>query len=258
MPEACFIRSPLLEKHGFHGIFSLRNGGVSQAPFASLNLADNTGDNPDNAEKNLNILLCKAGLNSMPHRALQIHGQRILNCRGAGKMHPQQADILLSEDGSPVAVRVADCTPILIADPLNKRCVAVHAGWRGTAQTVAAHAIEALQKAGGNPQTFIASIGPCIGLCCFEIGEETAAALSLCCDKAAKHMTQRNGKYFADLAAINAQQLQKSGMQRQHIECIGGQQENCTCCHAAQFFSYRRDGQRSGRHLAIVAAKTAA
>jgi len=258
MPEPYFIRSPLLAKHGFDGIFSLRNGGVSQAPFNSLNLADDTGDNPDNVEKNMNILLRTAGLSGTPHRAMQVHGHRILNCRGAGGMHRQQADILFSEDGSPVAVRIADCTPILIADPVNNRCAAVHAGWRGTAQTIVVRAVEALQNAGGNPQTFIASIGPCIGLCCFEIGEETATALGQSCEGTAKHIQQRNGKSFADLATINAQQLRNSGILRQHIECIGDQQASCTCCHDEQFFSYRRDGQHSGRHLAIVATKTPA
>jgi len=258
MPEPCFIRSPLLAKHGFDGIFSLRNGGVSQAPFDNLNLADDTGDNPDNVEKNMNILLRAADLTGIPHRAVQVHGHQALNCCGTVGMHQQQADILLSEDGSPVAVRIADCTPILIADPVNNRCAAVHAGWRGTAQAVVVHAVEALQDVGGNVADFVTSIGPCIGPCCFEIGQETAAELNQCCNGSASHVEQRNGKTFADLAAINAQQLRNSGIHRQHIECIGGHQTTCTCCHPERFFSYRRDGRHSGRHLAIVATKTPA
>ncbi|MDQ6987632.1 MAG: peptidoglycan editing factor PgeF [Mariprofundaceae bacterium] len=258
MPEPCFIRSPLLEKHGFHGIFSLRNGGVSQAPFASLNLADDTGDNPDSVEKNLNILLRAAALTGIPHRAVQVHGHQLLNCRGTGRMHRQQADILLSQDGSPVAVRIADCTPVLIADPLNNRCAAIHAGWRGTAQAVVVHAVEMLQDAGGNIDNFVASIGPCIGPCCFEIGQETAAELSQSCTDSANYIEQKNGKIFADLAAINAQQLHNCGIHQQHIECIGGHQATCTRCHDERFFSFRRDGRHSGRHLAIVATKTPA
>ncbi|MDX8392857.1 MAG: peptidoglycan editing factor PgeF [Mariprofundaceae bacterium] len=258
MPNTCFIRSPLLEKHGFHGVFSVRSGGVSHAPFDSLNLADDTGDNPDDVEKNLHILIRATGLTGIPHRAQQVHGRQLLHCRGAGDIHPQQADILISTDGSPVAVRIADCTPILITDPSSGRCAAIHAGWRGTARSVVMHAVSALQNAGGNPANFIASIGPCIADCCFEIGEEAAKALRQSCPDIADHIQQRDKKLFADLAAINARQLLNSGLIRQHIECIGGQQANCTCCHGERFFSYRRDGQRSGRHLAIVATKTAA
>jgi len=254
MPEPLFIRSQLLSAHGFQAIFSLREGGFSQPPFDSLNLADDTGDDGEYVEKNLEKLIQTAGFSCPPHRANQVHGHRVLTCHGHGTIHPQQADILLSEDGSPVAVRVADCTPILIADPIHGRCTAVHAGWRGTAQSVVKHAVEALRNAGGQAADFVASIGPCIGACCFEIGAETADALRTCCKGAENYTIHKNDKQFSNLAAINALQLHSCGLQGEHIESIA-EQQTCTCCHADKFFSYRRDGQRSGRHLAIVASK---
>jgi len=251
--ETPFIRSRLLAAHGFLGVFSLRKGGSSLPPFDSLNLANDTGDNPDCVEKNLQILIQSAGLTCPPHRTQQVHGHDILACQGDGRMHRKQADILFSEDGMPVAVRIADCTPILIADPVNGRCAAVHAGWRGTAQSIARHAIAALESSGGNANDFVASIGPCIGVCCFEIGVEAAESLRTCCDGAAAHLEGRQGKSFADLAAINVLQLCDSGLDFERIENIAQQQNACTCCQPDTFFSYRRDGQHSGRHLAIVA-----
>jgi len=82
--------------------------------------------------------------------------------------------------------------------------------------------------------------------------------LRTCCNDAEDYVIQRKGKQFADLAAINALQLHNCGLQSERIENIAEQQHTCTCCQANQFFSYRRDGQRSGRHLAIVASKTPA
>jgi len=251
--EPLFIRSRLLAAHGFLGIFSLRKGGFSSPPFDSLNLANDTGDKPDVVEKNLQILIQSAGLNCPPHRTEQVHGHEILTCHGNGRMHRKPADILFSEDGAPVAVRIADCTPVLIADPVNGRCVAVHAGWRGTAQSVTRRAVTALTSAGGDADSFIACIGPCIGVCCFEIGPEAANALRTCCTDAADHLEYRDSKSFADLAALNFIQLRDSGLRNEHIENMAWQRYTCTCCQPEIFFSYRRDGQRSGRHLAIVA-----
>jgi len=160
---------------------------------------------------------------------------------------------LLSQDGSPVAVRVADCTPILLADPETGHCAAVHAGWRGTAKQAVIHAVQALQKTGGYPTQMIASIGPCIGSCCFEIGDDAAGQLQDCVKHGVKHCIRKNGRMFADLPGINVAQLLQAGLLPEHIEQQPGGKRLCTCCDATHFFSYRRDGKLSGRHLAIVA-----
>ncbi|OIO69147.1 MAG: peptidoglycan editing factor PgeF [Zetaproteobacteria bacterium CG12_big_fil_rev_8_21_14_0_65_55_1124] len=253
MPEACFLRSPLFAEHRLHGIFSLRSGGVSPPPFDSLNLANDTGDDPVLVEKNLDILIRQSGINGTPHRAVQVHGCRTLLCNGTGRMHREEADILLSDDGSPVAVRVADCTPILLADPASGLVAAVHAGWRGTAKGIAMHAVQSMLDAGAKVENILACIGPCIGPCCFQIGEETADALQQSCAGADTSVQARDGQYVADLTALNRLQLIQAGVRQLNIELLVEGPAACTCCNARHFFSYRRDGQSSGRHLAIVA-----
>jgi len=258
MPEACLLRSPLFARHGMHGIFSLRTGGVSAAPFNSMNLADDTGDDAACVARNLHILLEQAGIADLPHRARQVHGTDILHCHGSGRLHEEQADILLSDDASPVAVRVADCTPVLLADPQTGLIAAVHAGWRGTAADAAGHAVQAMQAAGARCENILACIGPCIGPCCFEIGEETADALKSSCAGAEQFIHLRQDRPHADLAGINQLQLLRAGLQPEHIEQLIDVPSACTCCHTHDFFSYRRDGSSSGRHLAIVAPMASA
>ena len=255
--EAQLLRSPLFASHGLHGIFSLRRGGVSPPPFDSLNLAGDDGDDAHHAEQNLTILLQASGIRHIPHRARQVHGSNTLVCAGEGRQHETQADILISRDGSPLAVRIADCTPVLLADPSNNLLAAVHAGWRGTAAGAVRHGMAALLAAGARKDALLASIGPCIGPCCFEIGIDTANQLARSCPDAEDLVQQRNGRLFADLAGINRLQLQHAGIAARQIEMPSAlmppEMNACTCCNSPYFFSYRRDGQESGRHLAIVA-----
>jgi len=257
MPEPCLLRSPLLAEHGIHGIFSLRTGGVSQAPFDSLNLADDTGDKAESVARNLHILLHHAGLETTPHRARQVHGTATLMCQGNGRQHQEEADILLCRDGSPLAVRVADCVPLLLADATDGIFCAVHAGWRGTAAGVVTKAIEQMLANGAKRKNLLAAIGPCIGPCCFEIGADTAEQLAACCPGAESFIQSRDGCLYADLSALNRLHLLQAGIAEGHIETADALMPSstpaCTCCNAEHFFSYRRDGKASGRHLAIVA-----
>jgi len=263
MPESCFIRSDLFAGHGLHGVFSLRSGGGSKPPFDSLNLADDTGDDKAVVEQNMATLMHAAGLSACPHRARQVHGIAVLSCSGPGIMHHQEADILTSHDGAPLAVRTADCTPVLLADRRSGALLAAHAGWRGSAQGVVSQAIMALQATGSRPEDILAAIGPCIGPCCFEIGKAAADVLSGSCAGAAAYITQRHTSIYADLASINRLQLLHSGVDAGHIDMLRDhamfqEKTACTCCLPRHFFSYRRDGIKSGRHLAIVAPMSSA
>ncbi len=258
MPERCFLRSKMFAAHGLHGIVSLRTGGVSPPPFDSMNLAADTGDTDDNVAQNLRTLLRRTGIGVEPHRARQVHGSDCLICKGAGRQHASEADILLSRDGSPLAVRVADCVPILLADTDSGMLCAVHAGWRGTAATIVEHAVRHMMSGGAHPANIIACIGPCIGPCCFEIGEDTADELAKSCRGAEACIDIRGGRHFSDLFAINRAQLIQAGIEPAKIERMLDGPAGCTCCNARQFFSYRRDGRMSGRHLAIVAPMSGA
>ncbi|MDQ6973226.1 MAG: peptidoglycan editing factor PgeF, partial [Mariprofundaceae bacterium] len=263
MPESCFIRSNLFAEHGLNGVFSLRSGGSSEPPFDSLNLADDTGDDKTVVEQNMATLMHAAGLSARTHRARQVHGIAVLSCSGPGIMHHQEADILCSHDGAPLAVRTADCTPVLLADRRSGALATAHAGWRGSARGAVTQALKALQTTGSRPEDILAAIGPCIGPCCFEIGREAADALSSSCAEAAAYVTQRHTSTYADLASINRLQLLHSGVDAGHIDMLRDytmfqEKHACTCCQARYFFSYRRDGIKSGRHLAIVAPMSSA
>jgi len=243
------IRSKLLASVGVCALFTTRLGGESHPPFDSFNLGHGIGDDEKAVAANMQRLVGAANLPSPPHQARQEHGTGHLLCSGSGCVHDSAADILIAqESGCPLAVRTADCLPILLADPVNRKIAAVHAGWRGTAARVVVRAVELMREEGAAIDCIRASLGPCIGPCCFEIGEEPAAALAASATHAARAIS-RSEKAYADLAAINAMQLHEAGVATAHIESL----QQCTCCHPELFFSYRRDGGSSGRHLAVVA-----
>ncbi|GAV19367.1 laccase domain-containing protein [Mariprofundus micogutta] len=248
MAENSFIRSSLLNRHGVIGLFSLRTGGISLPPFDSQNFGYALGDSDHNVDDNLDRLVEKAGLSRCPHQAVQVHQSETLYCSGDGIFHKQQSDILITDQlNTPLAIRTADCLPLLLADRQAGITVAAHAGWRGTVAGVAKEAVSQMVDRGAKVERIIASLGPCIGPCCFTIGEETAIALASCCQGATQFVTGSEQQH-ADLWQINQLQLLQSGLKKEHIEIIN----ECTCCHPDRYFSYRRDSLSSGRHLGVV------
>jgi len=249
MVEPAFIRSRLMADHGVTAIFSLRQGGISPAPFQQQNFGAGLGDPDNHIEHHLSVLARAAALPSAPHQTIQTHQTDILYCTGPGRMHSQQADILLTDQANTaLAVRVADCLPVLLADPTTGIVAAVHAGWRGTAACIVGCAISAMLKRGATRQHLLAWLGPCIGSCCFAIGEDAAEALRQSVSGAETCISHVSGLH-ADLRGINRLQLKKAGISDAHIESVS----TCTACNAEHFFSFRRDHGRTGRHLAVVA-----
>jgi len=249
MPKPDFLHSNLLAQHHITAIFSERQGGISPPPFDTLNLGLDLGDTTENVQKNLAHLAHSTQI-PIPHRSQQVHGTDILRCRGDGIQHQHEADILItSEAGVSIAIRTADCLPILLVDPQSKIAAAVHAGWRGTTNQVAIIAIQAMQALGANPENILASLGPAIGPCCFEIDLNTAEQLSQSHPQAHTAISTTITNAHADIQAINRLQLLQSGILSQHIECL----ELCTACLNKRFFSWRRDKHLAGRQLSIVA-----
>jgi len=243
-----FQSSKLFAKHHITGIFSERDGGISLTPFNSLNLGLDLGDSDENVQHNLNTLCTTAHI-AIPHRSQQVHGTSHLLCVGQGIQHSNQADILITRtSGCSIAVRTADCLPILLIDPQAGIAAAVHAGWRGTAKNIAQVAVLQMQKLGAQTEHILASLGPSILSCCFEVDLHTAKQLASSHPQADAHIQHKKNKSWPDLQAINTLQLQYSGLQPANIESL----PLCTYCLNKRFFSYRRDGIRSGRQLAIV------
>ena len=148
-----------------------------------------------------------------------------------------EGDALLENTpGRLVAVKTADCIPILLVDPRLRAVAAVHAGWRGTAQRIAAHAVEEMQKKfSSRPEDLYAAIGPGIGKCCYQVGPDVSSQFAEFADS----------NRHVDLSAANQRQLADCGVL--HIYSA----QLCTMCND-EFHSYRRDKQQAGRMLSVV------
>lgn len=245
-----FVKSRLLPvPHGF----ATRTGGVSEGPYASLNLGFAVGDERARVEENHRRLAEAAGaaLDAL-HTVKQVHGDRVLQAaegEGTGTLRPQQgeADALWTErPGDWVAVGTADCVPILLVDPDGKRVAAVHSGWRGTDLDISARAVEALVARGARPERVLAAVGPCIQRCCYEVSEELGQRFTA---RFGPEVVQaREGSVRLDLARAVRLTLLRAGLKEGHVDVL----EDCTACDAGRFFSHRRDAGRTGRHLNFV------
>jgi YfiH family protein len=250
------LRSELLQRLGFGHGFNLRTGGASTAaPYASFNLGRAVGDDPAHVDENHRRFAAHVGYApGSLYEASQVHGPQLVAV-GAGD-HPaavrrRQADALIAGAGAlAVGVRVADCGAVLLCDPDSGGVAAVHAGWRGTAAGVIEAAVQALLRGGARPAALHAAIFPHIRRCCFEVGADVAATL-LAASPAPDVVDRSRNKPHVDLTAIMVAKLAALGLAAEHIEDVPG----CTRCEPERFFSYRRDGDRSGRHLAAIVSR---
>jgi polyphenol oxidase len=149
-----------------------------------------------------------------------------------------QADALVEDTpGAVVAVKTADCVPIVLVDERRRAVAAVHAGWRGTAAAIVARAVAAMRaRFGTAAEDLYAAIGPAIGVCCYEVGSEVAAEFGM------------EGRVHLDLAAENRRQLLNAGLASGRIYLSG----LCTMCHPEEWHSFRRDREAAGRQYSFV------
>lgn len=175
----------------------------------------------------------------------QIHSDRVL-VAGAAKQNIGEGDALIAaEPGALVAIRTADCLPILMADPVRRAVAAVHAGWRGTAAGIAAKTVEAMRdRFGSRPDDLIAVIGPGIRSCCFEVGVEVAREFQ----SQFPERSDLNERTRIDLAEANCRQMCQLGVRVERIVTSG----LCSCCGGEAFHSYRRDRQAAGRMVTAI------
>jgi YfiH family protein len=166
----------------------------------------------------------------------QIHSNLVFVADRKG-MCGQGDALVTSQLNLAVAVRTADCYPILLADSRNRAVAAVHAGWRGTITHIIEKAIKKMiAEFGTSPSDVHAAIGPGIGVCCYEVGEEVARQFGF------------NSRTHLDLASENRKQLEAAGVAPQNIEALGV----CTFCDAERFFSYRREKEKAGRMISYI------
>ena len=252
-----WLTSPLLSgvRHGF----STRLGGVSPAPWDSLNLGPGRGDAPENVTENYRRLFACLGADE--HRAVlskQVHqpGVRTVTAADAGKglLRPRdyEADALItSEKDLPLVVFSADCGILLLHDPVTGCAGAIHAGWRGCAAGIVEKTVAELGRAfGARPENLLAAVGPCIGQCCFETDDDVPEAMTAALGNAAEPYLERRGaKWHVDLAGLNRQWLLRAGLAPEHVDTCG----LCTACRRDWFWSHRKMGQARGAQVAVIA-----
>ncbi len=239
------IQSPLLA--GFPHGFTTREGGASAGPFESLNLGGQVGDDPARVAENWARLERETGLRFA--RVRQVHGARAVRA-DAATAPAEEADVVVTRaEGVAACVSVADCVPVLVADPGTGAVAAVHAGWRGTIARAAAEGVRALAREAGAPASrFLAAVGPAIGPCCYEVSPELAARFR---DELGAETVREGPRPRLDLWRANVAVLRAAGVSPERIEVVA----RCTACERERFFSHRRDAGRTGRQVAFIAPR---
>lgn len=253
MQSADYQQSPLLQAAGFRHAFFTRRGGISSGAYASLNFSVAVGDLAENVQENLARAARALGVD--PERVYflsQVHGREVRVLTGGESrlevLHERGDAVIGTRSDLACAVRVADCAPILIGDAATGAVAAIHAGWRGTVRGVVAAAVEQLRGRLGGPGELIAAIGPHISVAAFEVSGDVAAELAGAAPDENVVDRTRGPRPHVDLRRILRAQLQKLGLDDTCIDDVGG----CTVGEPDLYFSYRRDGRQSGRHLAAI------
>ncbi len=228
-------------------VFTLRGGGVSVGPCASLNVGAHVQDDPQAVVENRRRIAATFALPSEPAWLTQVHGNQVMRLdRGAASGAEADA-VVTAQAGQVCVIQVADCLPVLFAARDGSVVGAAHAGWRGLAAGVLEQTVAALGVA---PAELLAWIGPGIGAAHFEVGPEVREALSgagtgRAGPAATAFIPNLRGRWLCDLVALTRQRLAALGVLHVH----GGRW--CTFADAGSFFSHRRDG-RSGRMAALI------
>lgn len=241
---------------GTKAVFTSRAGGVSAAPFDTMNLGRHVGDLPASVDANRQLLKRATGAGQAVFLN-QVHGTRVelldpSTCDG----QPADACITLHRQLA-CTVMVADCLPVLLASLDGTRVAAAHAGWRGLAgsgDAAGQGVIESVYASFSSPAQYqhaqdatkmIAWLGPCIGPAAFEVGEEVRAAFAAWQPQAARCFTAiASDKYLADLPALARLRLQALGVTQ--VYGNDGSAPWCTVGNPSRFFSHRRDAGIAG------------
>lgn len=252
-------QSPLLKGAGVPHAFTTRIGGLSPAPYNSLNLVSLVNDPDADANTNVaeNFRRVRKALGCRQHirvQVNQVHGCEVWHppAEPVRPVDAPRADAIATDKhGQLLMVRVADCVPILLSSRDGRAVSAIHAGWRGVIAGVVKRSAESVIQLSGSDATHVlAAIGPCIGVEQFEVGPEVVEAFE---SAGLGLAVVRDGypKPHIDLVAAVAEQLRQAGIPSEQID----RTDRCTYTCADEFFSHRRDNGRTGRQAALIALR---
>jgi YfiH family protein len=255
---AQFRTSALLMRAGFRHAFFTRRGGVSSGPYTSLSFSVAAGDTEECVSANLELAAAALGVAaSHVYYVSQVHGAQALRINGTEDRREvlyREADAIVGQNPeTAIGVRMADCLPILVGDRASGSAAAIHAGWRGLVRGVIASGIDALRREIGSRGDLVASIGPHITGHAFEVSDDVAKELSRASHAEGVVEHARGPKPHVHLARIARAQLEEAGVLPDAIDLVPG----CTYSEPDDFFSFRRDGPKSGRHLAAIVPQRA-
>ena len=224
---------------------STRHGGISPAPFSSLNLGTNTEDSPENVAENRRLFFTALGVDENQLAASrQVHGTEVLHTTQSGHVEGYDA-LMTNTPGLLVGVTVADCVPVLVYDRRTHAVAAIHAGWRGTAGGIVTKVINQMhQQFGTLPADCYAYVGTSIDDCSFAVGPEVAAQFPA----PFVRMDTNTQRLLVNLKAANQQQLRDAGVPDAQVEVSAFS----TVLDNANYFSYRAEGGQTGRMLAVI------
>ena len=234
------------------GVFT-RRGGISAAPWHSLNLGGSVGDDPAHVVENRTRVFNAMGCDPASiHDVWLVHGTDIVD---ADAPHPirepsARADIIFTDNPNvSLFMRFGDCVPVLLHDPKKKVIGIAHAGWLGTIRGVVQTAVEGMKSHyGSDPKNIIAGIGPSIGVDHYEVGVDVVSQFQEKYNHDADKVLQtRNGSTYLDLWTANAIQLKNAGVEQIQISGV------CTACHLDDWFSHRAEKGKTGRFGALMA-----
>lgn len=232
-----------------HALFT-RHGGISAPPFDSLNLSWVVGDADAAVAENVHrVYAAFQATASDAARANMVHGTRVVvvDEQSAGTRTPATDGLITATPGLPLGMTFGDCQPILLYDPDQHVLALGHAGWRGALAGIAGSLVQAMSVAySSRPADMLAMLGPAIGVCCYEVGEDVVDATYTWPGGEAWLRPGRAGHAYLDLTAANRDQLRRAGVH--HIADAG----LCTACRIDEFFSYRAEKPATGRFGVIA------
>lgn len=240
-----------LVRHGF----STRRGGMSSGKFSSLNLGVFTQDEQETVFKNF-ALFCDDVGSGCPRLAFakQVHSTRVrmVTREDAGRLPEECSEcdaLVTNEPGVCLVSFSADCTPLLLLDPIGRVVASVHSGWRGTLGQIAGEAVKRMHtQYGSAPESLIVAMGPSLKQCHFAVDEDVFLLFCERFGELAEQCTLRkNEKYYIDTDRLNVHTLLSAGVLKENIHISSF----CTFCEEELFFSYRREGE-TGRMCAVI------